>query len=404
MRLLLAACTCFVAFACTDSGGGRGAADVPDWRVFDARFPGDFTYFDMRSDPADWPDFRRPPADAGVDLGTGGEFPPYLGRLPMGRETMLRWIRARVRTLACVDQVLGERGVQDFHPSGNVWSVQEINLPGRRGRLSVFRREMECDAVAETCLDYLACVGATLEPRCRPPTFNGYLWHVCDGDGSTIMECLEPTSVGLPFDCAQIGGTCELDVPGSDECVFGECPEAGQRCEDANTVLVCTDRGVFTRQECELEASCGRPFGSNLDSRCFRFANTTCSESESVGGHWSARCAAGGPDCNTPGSPAVCEDDETVVSCDILGRLDRLHCPDFWAGSRCVADTGETRGAACTPTRFDCDGIRAECVGDSFEVCVGGVVERIDCAALGMTCGASPDFEGVLFPGCYFPR
>ena len=100
MRLPIAACTCLVAFACTDSGGGRGRADGPDGRVLDARVPEDMTYFDMRSDPADWPDFRLPPLDAGVDLGTGGEFPPYLGRLPMGRDTMLRWIRARVRTLA----------------------------------------------------------------------------------------------------------------------------------------------------------------------------------------------------------------------------------------------------------------------------------------------------------------
>jgi hypothetical protein len=391
MRLPLAACTCLVAFACTDSGGGRGTADVPDGRVFDAHAPGDSTPVDMRPDPADWPDFRRPPADAGVDLGTGGEFPPYLGRLPMGRETMLRWIRARVRTLACVDLVLDERGVQDFYSSFDVWRVQEINFPGRRGRLSVFRREIECDAAAETCLGYLACVGATLEPQCRPPNFNLRILNACAEDGSTIMECLDPVPVALPFDCATLGGQCGRGDFLDAQCVYGECPTPDRRCLDEDTVEVCTEHGQIAHDECQLAASCD---GFVLLGSCFRVPQNRCNNGV---------CVGAGPECT--GRPrATCADEFTVEACEPYGRLGRLHCPDYWEGSRCVPDTGESRGAACSPIDLDCGDLPATCSDGGFDVCVGGSIERVDCGALGMVCRTTAGSDDEMLPGCYFPR
>lgn len=393
MRLPLAACTCLVALACTDSGGGRGTADVPDERVFDGHAPGDSTPVDMRPDPADWPDFRRPPVDAGVDVGTGGEFPPYLGRLPMGRDTMLRWIRARVRTLACVDLVLGERGVQAFSSSFDIWRVQEINLAGKRGRLSVFRREIECDAAAETCGDYLTCVGAALEPQCQLPNFKGRVLNACAQDGSTIMECLDPIPVGLPFDCAELGGQCGRGVFWDAECVFGDCPVPSRRCLDDDTVEVCTQYGLLTHFECPSSASCGRFSLPFLDG-CFRYPNDRCANGD---------CTGSGPQCGDRPA-AVCLDELTVEGCGPGGRMSRMHCPDFWEGSRCVADTGESEGAACSPIHLDCGDLTATCSDGGFDVCVGGSIERIDCRALGMACSTTAGADDELFPGCYFPR
>jgi hypothetical protein len=393
MRLMLAACTGFCAIACTDSGGGRGAADVPDGRIPDARVPVDSAPVDMQSDGPDWPDFRRPPADAGADLGTGGEFPPYLGRLPMGRETMLRWIRARVRTVACVDLVLDERGIQDFHSSFDVWRVQEINFPGRRGRLSVFRREIECDAAAETCLGYLACVGATLEPQCRPANFDLRLLNACAEDGSTLMECLDPIPVALPFDCAELGGQCGQGDFLDAECVYGDCATPDRRCLDDDTLEVCTEHGHLALDECQLAATCGDALGLFLGS-CFRFPRNRCSDGQ---------CTGSGPECDHR-APPTCVDEFTVEACQPYGRLGRLHCPDYWEGSRCVPDTGESEGAACSPTNLNCGDFHPTCSDGGFDVCVGGSLERIDCGALGMMCRTTRSSDEEMLPGCYFPR
>lgn len=386
--------------ACEDSSI-RVAPDVGrvDARTMDARPP----QADDSPPPADaWFDpgdrWLRPPIpDAGADA----EYPPYLGNLTVGRTLMLRWLHARLRTMACIDLVYGERAFMLYGDPIDVDKLEEMNLDGPTGRSSVRRREVECNALDLGCSDYLACLRVRSEPSCASPFVWTSLALACASDSEEVFECIQGTSYGLPFDCADVGGECGEDELGRPTCTFGPCERgASTFCVDETTRTGCGRGGETVVVPCRVAAVCDQPSLFDEFDDCFRGELGRCVETV-AGETRRANCAPSGEACGDMSGIAVCLDADTVGSCDARsGLYSRLRCSSHWEGSMCDPNAADGHGAACTPTDFWCGGRIQNCGEGAFEVCVAHESVTIDCVAMGMVCVFTPGASQA----CFYPE
>jgi hypothetical protein len=351
---------------------------------------------DVWFDPGDrW--LRPPIPDAGADA----EYPPYLGNLTVGRTLMLRWLHARLRTMACVDLVYGERGFLNYGTPIDVDKLEEMNLDGPTGRSSVRRREVECDALDLGCSDYLACLRVRSEPSCASPFVWTSLALACASDSEEVFECIQGTSYGLPFDCADLGGECGDDELGRPTCTFGPCERGVPKfCVDETTRIGCGRGGETLLAPCDFTDRCGDDLVPEEFGGCFRSETNRCVELREDGQQWT-RCVPAGEACEDTSEVATCLDGDTVGYCDrLFNRYSRLRCSTRWEGSRCESNTGDRHGAACTPTDFWCDQLTEDCDNGTFEVCVAGEAVEIDCRSMGMECS----WTSRPTQACFFPH
>ena len=195
----------------------------------------------------------------------------------------------------------------------------------------------------------------TPDARCREA--NGK-W--CDG---TRISACEGGRFKATGDCAAYGATCQEDGAYA-FCVDPRCPGGdGLRvagCVDATRIASCND-GQYSEGDCAgFGLVCGTDGGG---SACM-----------------DARCAAG-PDssyCASTGVVGACTD----------GVYAEVPCA---GGTSCASDA---LGPFCMDDR--CPGADgAACDGDVSATCARGVYAARDCAAEGLTCGAS----GCEVPG-----
>jgi hypothetical protein len=377
-----------VVIGCEDSST-RAARDAGRMDAFTMDFQ--VALPDVGPPPPDGPirDAWRP--DASGDAGMS-EQPKYV----IGRETALKLLRARNRTIACVYKVHGERVLDSL---GNAHAIlYQLNEAPAPGIYDHQRRQLECDndPSVDTCEKYLECIRLQRIDACKQVSFNGIAF--CGTDDQYVI-CLPATSWGMPTDCRASGGTCPEGSGADYGCFYGPCdPDVYGACADGLRFMC--DGFNLRPMDCARETICTQRVGFSFDDfDCARYANPTCEVVEYGARQPAATCTGTGPPCELSEVPR-CVDDRTVEACAWPGRLTHLDCDTYWAGSRCVPDWGDGGGAACD-FGHDCTRHPATCVEGRLRVCVAGRWEYLDCPAMGMRCEES--IQGRETYACFYP-
>jgi hypothetical protein len=348
---------------------------------------------DVGPPPPDGPirDAWRP--DASGDAGMS-EQPKYV----IGRETALKYVRARNRTIACVAKVHGERAFDSIPDPHEI--LFQVNEPPGPGVYDHWRRQLECDldVTVDTCEAYLDCIGLRRMEVCRQVSFGGIAF--C-GPNDEFVVCLPATNWGLATDCRASGGTCPEGSGADLGCFYGPCDfDVFGACGEGMR-FVC-DGFNLRPMHCSRETICSQRVGPAFsDWDCARYANPNCEIVEYGAPQPAAFCTGAGPPCNLS-EVARCIDDRTVEGCTWPGRLSHLDCERYWAGSRCVPNAVDGRGAACEFGR-ECKNSEnwSTCVDGQLRSCIAGRWEYLDCPAMGMRCEEA--IQGRDTYACFYP-
>lgn len=231
---------------------------------------------------------------------------------------------------------------------------------------------MDCAAGAHSCDAFHQCTAAGHAREGAPEGGR------CDGD--TVVAGL--SGVPAALDCHVWGGQ-------GSTCAMGPI---GARCEPrggCGSSSSSSNSSSAPRCEGTVAIDCSNPDFAALD--CAQLEpGATC---RMVNNQPTCVPGAARPTC-APGQGARCDGD-TLVRCAPLnpdgGLLARLlgTVPDNWFQYRtdCGAIGMRCDAGACVPRANACS-VQTEtgrCVGNVLEMCVGGRVERVDCASLGMT-------------------
>lgn len=388
----------WAAFACDSGGGAAGDADRVGDATDDARGGPDVPAVDRGVDA---PDLARPdravaPEDAVRDASaptdaTPPEPPPPLRR---NRENMLAMVKGDIRLAACIEKVYGEPAYSSL---GSIHTViHELNPRPEPGFLGTFRRVMDCNRPELDCEEFLACVDVRASIQCEGATFSGT--GACGAD-DTRIQCIVGSTRGPVTYCRDTGGTCPEGWTGFYGCFYDECDPATQESACGDGIEYQCIGGHFVAARCEREVMCPQiPLTGTNDWDCARYSLSECVRLQEGGGTMVSRCRPAGEACDGM-VPARCLDDHTVRGCAWPGLMSTLDCDEFWEGSRCVADTGDPRGAACSFPQ-DCTQ-KQTCDGDRLRFCLGGVVEELDCSEMGMEC-RDATLHGFEADGCYY--
>lgn len=192
-----------------------------------------------------------------------------------------------------------------------------------------------CNLTSKTCKDYEACehIGVAHDDLC-----GGTKTTRCDGD--IAINCDNYSSGDRYFDCAALGGTCDL--------------------------LTYDDTAATVYADCVLDV-----------------APDTCVGATSTDASYFCHSAAGQDD-----SRYYCwEDKAWGATCTGLA-----YCNDAAAGggdATCYYNLPKCTGPA-VPT----------CNNNVANVCSDGSLFKYDCSAVGLTCGITAGTEYCLAPGC----
>lgn len=343
--------------------------------------------------------------DAGLEGGVadGGPSPPDATApgtrpptIPRNRETGLALARARIRTMACIHVVYGERAWDAVTELDRI--SFDLNMVDAPGTLGINRRELECDRPGIGCEEYLDCVGIAYSQYCAQ-TGRGGAGACVDGDRR--VTCFNDTGWGLVTQCRNQGGYCPEGSFAGYGCYFGTCTPGESKC--GRGYRMTCEGGFLFASNCSDEITCDPDLFGLASLDCARYERRTCKAVDNSGDcvHHSW-CVGSGERCPFVGAPARCVDEVTVEGCTRPGFVSRLNCAEHWAGGRCIPDRGDGGGAVCSSPGNDCVRSAPRCVSGQLRICLAGQYEFISCADLGMTCQSR---EGVLYDedGCYFP-
>lgn len=224
-----------------------------------------------------------------------------------------------------------------------------------------FRHYIDCADSGADCATVLDCVsrGHDAGYCAAHPGFS------CDGD--QLVQCASVDPALFVTDCAALGMHC-AERNGAAGCTDGVgCdPNSPAACDGNRYYQYCNSMGLRYRLDCARSS----------------IPNATCRIGSNRAG-----CLPSGPPCASPRC-----DGDVRVTC-LVGQEVRDDCTQL--GSTCTMVAGKP---ACVPVATTCDSnANGACDGNAISLCLQGVVETVDCSAIGLsTCMRNRGGDGPL--------
>jgi hypothetical protein len=236
--------------------------------------------------------------------------------------------------------------------------------------------------IEQLCALATTCANLPLPPGLVPENFatcvNSMAQELTAGSAVdyslTIREC------GLSANACEPLKNCALRGARHDICAGRGTHNPVGFCDSEGRAVTCYHDRVIAVRDCP-----------RADEQCVVKRGSSGAQSVCILGPCPGEIHEGDPEqCSSSGA--------RILRCD-SGKLESLDCGAF--GLRCVSTPGDPRPVGCATESPSCINGARRCEGNTAVVCHHGHEVKVDCAAGGLVCAATPG--AVAVGACFEP-